>query len=263
MNMNLIIFDLGGTLIDDPFEEVLHMLYAECLEGCHYWSLGKDDLTDFFSYWREENLKTDYPFASHFLQEETWTIRGLMHLNRARGVPPAAEIPVLSLTILKRYRELARVQISAQPQLPLLREIFTWLKRVGAFVGVASNDREFATKTMLIWAGLAEFPDWVFTSEGLSKKYPKAEKPAPEFFRAIFDEIKRPLSEWDHVVYVGDSEKKDILPALSLGLCTVWYLNKRTLQNTLWIDSTAESVADYQCSDRKQLLSIFRKILKK
>ena len=91
----------------------------------------------------------------------------------------------------------------------------------------------------------------------------KAEKPAPEFFRAIFAEIKRPLSEWDHVVYVGDSEKNDILPARSLGICTVRYLNKRTPLNTLWIDSTVESVADYQCSDRKQLLSIFRKILKK
>jgi FMN phosphatase YigB (HAD superfamily) len=261
--MNLILFDLGGTLIDDPFEEVLHMLYAECLEGCHSLSLEKNDLADFFNYWREENLKTDYPFASHFLQEETWPIRGLMRLNRARGVPLAAEIPLLSLTILKRYRELARLQISVQPQLPLLKEIFTWLKRVGAVIGVASNDREFATKTMLVWADLAEYLDWVFTSEELSKKYPKAEKPAPEFFRAIFAEIKRPLSEWDHVVYVGDSEKNDILPARSLGICTVRYLNKRTPLDTLWIDSTVESVADYQCSDRKQLLSIFRKILKK
>lgn len=260
--MNLILFDLGGTLIDDPFEEVLDALYDEFLEGCHYWSLEKNDLTDFFSYWREENLKTDYPFASHFLQEETWPIRGLMRLNRATGLPPAAEIPLLSLTILKRYRELARIQISAQPQLPLFREIFTWLKRVRAIIGVASNDREFATKAMLIWADLAEYLDGVFTSERLSKKYPKAEKPAPEFFHAIFDEIKRPLSEWDHVVYVGDSEKNDILPARSLGLCTVRYLNKRTPQDALWIDSTMESVADYQCSDRKQLLGILCKILK-
>lgn len=262
MRKNLIIFDLGGTLIDDPFDVVLHILYAECLKGCHYWPLEKDDLADFFNYWREENMKIDYPFASHFLQEEIWPIRSLMRLNRARGVPPAGDIPLISLTILKMYRELARIQISTQSQLPLLREIFTWLKRVGAFIGVASNDREFATRTMLIWAGLAEFPDWVFTSEGLSKKYSKAEKPAPEFFRAIFDEIKQPLSEWDHVVYVGDSEKNDILPARSLGLYTVRYLNKRTSQNTLWIDSTMKSVADYQSSDRKQLLSIFRKILK-
>ena len=32
MNMNLVLFDLGGTLIDDPFEEVLNKLYNECLK---------------------------------------------------------------------------------------------------------------------------------------------------------------------------------------------------------------------------------------
>lgn len=261
--MNLILFDLGGTLIDDPFEEVLNALYAECLDGGHYWHIEKDALADFFNYWHEENLKTDYPFASHFLQEETWSIRALMRLNRTRGVPSTAEIPLLSLIILKRYRELARIQISTQPQLPLLKQIFAWLKSAGVIIGVASNDRKFATETMLVWAGLAEYLDWIFTSEGLSEKYPKAEKPALEFFHAIFNEIKRPLTEWHKIIYVGDSEKNDIIPARSFAICTVRYLNKRNLQNASWVDTTLESIADYQCSDREQLLGIFRKILKK
>ena len=261
--MNLILFDLGGTLIDDPFEEVLNALYSECLESYNCLHLEKDALTEFFKYWREENLKNDYPFASHFLQEETWPLRAFMRLNRTREIPPTAEIPLLSLTALKRYRELACIQISKQPQLPLLKKIFIWLKSVGVTVGVASNDRKFATKTMLTWADLTGYLDYIFTSEELSEKYPKAEKPAPEFFHAIFNEIKRSITKWDNIIYVGDSEKNDILPARSLDLCTVRYLNKKNLQNAFWIDATVESMADFQYSDRKQLLNIFRKILKK
>ena len=259
--MNTILFDLGGTLIEDPFEDVLSALYHEYLKA-NFANMEKDALMDFFSYWRDENLGTDYAFASHFLQEETWPLRALLRLSRTKGVPRHDEIPLLSVTILKRYRELAHRQIESQPQLPMLKNLLTWLKGAGAKIGVASNDREFAARTMLTWADLAEPFDWIFTSEGLSETYPKAEKPAPEFFHAVLREINQSRSEWSQTVYVGDSERNDIIPARSLGIRTVRYLNRRNLQKSSWLDTSTESIADYQCSDRAELPSIFRKILR-
>jgi FMN phosphatase YigB (HAD superfamily) len=259
--MNLALFDLGGTLIDDPFDDVLQLMRSDILEEFKKWKLGEDAVTEFLACWREANLKSDHPFASHFLQEETWIAESLINLHHTRTTPPFQEIPMLSLTILKRYRELASVQIFNQPQLATLRQLLKWLRSAGTVVGVASNDRGFATRTMLIWANLAEFMDWIFTSEGLSKKYLKAEKPAPEFFRAVFSELNRPLSAWDLVFYVGDSEKNDILPANSLGIHTVRFLNKANPKNASWLDTTVASLAEYQCTDREQLQAIFRKAL--
>ena len=259
--MNLVLFDLGGTLIDDPFEDVLRMIHSDVLAEFKNRKLEEEAVTEFLVCWRGANLKTDYPFASHFLQEETWIAEALMNLHRARAIPPVQEIPLLSLTILKRYRELASVQIGNQPQLTALRQLLEWLKSTGTVVGVASNDREFATRTMLTWANLARFMEWVFTSEGLSRKYAKAEKPAPEFFHAVFSELNRPLGEWDRVFYVGDSEKNDIIPANSLGIRTVRFLNKGNRDNASWLDTTMASLADYQCTERDQLLDVFRKAL--
>jgi FMN phosphatase YigB (HAD superfamily) len=259
--MNLILFDLGGTLIDDPFEDVLILIDPFLRAEFTNRNIGEDAVAEFLANWREANLKSDHPFASHFLQEETWITEALLHLHRSRAVPPIQEIPVLSLTILGKYRDLAATQIGGQSQLPILRQLLQWLKTPETVVGVASNDREFATRTMLIWADLERFMDCVFASEGLSRKYAGAEKPAREFFLAIFAALNRPISSWNRVFYVGDSEKNDIIPAHSLGIRTVRFINKSNPINASWIDKTLTSVADYRCNERAQLQEIFRNAL--
>jgi FMN phosphatase YigB (HAD superfamily) len=259
--VNLVLFDLGGTLIDDPFEGVLREIRSDLVAEFRNWKLEEDSVAEFLASWREANLKSDHPFASHFLQEETWIAEALVDLYRARAIPPMQEIPLLSLTVLRRYRELAAIQIGAQPQLAALRRLLEWLRTEETVVGVASNDREFATRTMLILANLDKYMEWVFTSEGLSKHYAGAEKPAPEFFQAIFSELGRPLSAWDSVFYVGDSEKNDIIPAHSLGIRTVRFLNKGNPKDATWLDTTLASLAEYQCTEREQLQDIFRSAL--
>jgi len=259
--MNLVLFDNGGTLVDDPFDDVLAMLYPECLDAGLKLGLTTDDLPELFNYWREENSTTDYPFASHYLQEETWIVNSLLRLNTTRGTPDISDIPLISLSFLRRYRELARMQISKQPQLPLVRELFAWLKSTNIAIGVASNDREYSTNSIMAWTGLSRYLDWIFSSEGLSKKYPKAEKPRPEFFNAILKEIKRPITEWSCVLYVGDSERNDILPAKAAGITTIRYINEQNPKNSSWVDPTMDSVADYRCSERSQILSMLQAIL--
>lgn len=256
--VNLILFDLGGTLIDDPFDDVLTLIHPIIRAEFMNRNIDEDAVPEFLANWREANLKSDHQFASHFLQEETWITEALLRLHHSRAIPPTQEIPFLSLTILRKYRELAAAQIGGQPQLSVLRELLQWLKTPETVVGVASNDREFATRTMLIWGDLERFTDCVFTSEGLSRKHAGAEKPAQEFFLAIFTELNRPIRLWNRVFYVGDSEKNDIIPARVLGIRTVRFINRSNPTSASWIDKTLTSVADYQCDERGQLLEIFR-----
>jgi FMN phosphatase YigB (HAD superfamily) len=256
--MNLILFDLGGTLIDDPFTDVLKKLQQECLKAPESVHLRGDCITNLFNYWRKENFKKDFAFASHFLQEESWLTSSLMLLNSSKGIPHLADLPLTSVTLLKRYRELAQVHISSQTQLPSLRKTLKILKMEGAIIGVASNDREFATRAMLTWANLFKYFDWVFSSEHLSEKYRGAQKPNLEFFQAIFSEIGKPIEEWNHVIYVGDSESNDILPARRMGFQTIRYVNKLNPRNSVWTDATMTTVADYRYSDRGQSLKAIR-----
>jgi FMN phosphatase YigB (HAD superfamily) len=259
--MDLVLFDSGGTLIDDPFRDVLQDLRPECA-GVQHFPKEADTVATFFEYWQQENLQTNFPFASHFLQEEAFIVTALTQLNASHGVPDLGWIPVISVALLKRYRELAFLQISRQPQMPLLRELLVRLKALRVNVAVASNDRDSAARAMLYWAGLIDHLDWVLTSEGLSRKYANAEKPKLEFFHAIFEEIGRPLAGWDRVVYVGDSEKNDIVPARQLGIVTIRYVD-RQVQRATWLHNPSESAAEHCFTERKQLSEIISLVLRK
>ena len=256
MKKDLILFDNGNTLIDDPFDEVLEILH----EDKSFMPLKRKDLERFFEYWREENSNTKFPFASNFLQEETWIINSLMRLELEDKT--IKEIPFISLYILKKYRQLAKAHIKGQPQFPLLRQIFSSLKSKGIIIGIGSNDREFAARTMLIWADLFKYFDFIFTSEGLSRKYPDAEKPSPLFFKAIFEELNTPLPELRNVIYVGDSEENDVIPVKSLGISSVRYINSKALSDSECRDLFSNSRADFKFYDRKKLLALLYKILR-
>ncbi|HWX10085.1 MAG TPA: HAD family hydrolase, partial [Gaiellaceae bacterium] len=52
---------------------------------------------------------------------------------------------------------------------------------------------------------------------GSSERW-KVEKPAPEFFERIVDEVERPVAE---IAYVGDRVDNDVLPAKRAGMFAV------------------------------------------
>lgn len=255
--MSLVIFDVGGTLIDDPFVRVIDRMRNE---GRAYLPLEAKGRSAFFDHWNRENRDFDFPFASHFAQEESWVVRSLNHVRSEQGVPEPRDIPMIAPAVLRRYRQLARKDLQAQRQLPLLRRLFKWLSSMGVVVCIGSNDRDWATRAMLDWVGLAPFVDRVFTSEGLSEKHPGAEKPNPKFFRAMLLELERSLEGWSKVVYVGDSEERDIKPAKALGITTVRYLGRPPYQSP-WAHWSPRSVADYRVRDRSELQRTLQEIL--
>ena len=259
MNKKIIFFDLGGTLIDDPFPETIKLLQKYCIETS-ILPFPFSDQKKFFNYWIAANREIDFSFASHFLQEEIWPAKAFLKLQSTCNTPPKKDIPLLSVSILKLYRELAIQQIKNQPQMNLLRRLLQQLKKSDIELGVASNDREFATSALLSYAGMIEYFDYIFTSEGLSEKKSGAEKPSTKFFQAIFHKISSSIDQFDVALYVGDSERNDILPAQSIGFQTLRYINKRNI-SALWIDETEKTVADFKAENHKDFFPILSELL--
>jgi hypothetical protein len=81
--MILLLFDCGGTLVNDPFPSTMRELAN--------YSLNDPDLSErlvwksFLEYWKDENATFNFPLASHFLQEELWIIRALGRLANERA----------------------------------------------------------------------------------------------------------------------------------------------------------------------------------
>ncbi len=240
--MATICLDLGGTLIDDPFCTALKILKQEMRDGslpCPFPSRLIDSL---FDAWAEENWNYNFPFASHFLQEEVWLARAAFSTNKSNSLELDGHLPAWLPTILRRYREVASQVISKQPQLPFLRATIKRLRNEGHAVGVASNDRAFATSAMLTYAQIKTELNFIYTSEWLSRQHPGAEKPAAEFFRAICVELEQVGISTSQLIYVGDSELNDIVPVLKVGWLPVRFFNANQPAAT-WLVTSNSTIA--------------------
>lgn len=178
-----VLFDLGGTLIFDPFFEVLSRRERDLRAGRIRSPFPSNRIGTFPEDRATVNNELNFPFAAHFLQEEVFIWQTI--LRRIEDVDPAvrADLPVVIAELLVAYRSLARKVVAEQSHLGLLRKILAWLTDRGATLGVASNDREYGTQALLARAGLAPFFRFVFTSEGLSQRHEGAENPRRSFSR--------------------------------------------------------------------------------
>lgn len=244
--MATICVDLGGTLIDDPFSRAIDCVKQIVRGGALPFPFPDRFIDKFFAEWTDENSKFDFPFASHFLQEEVWPMRAALKITSVYGLGAEARLPQMLPSILNCYRASVKELIAQQPQLGILRSAIASLRGEGHCIGVASNDREFATRAMLAWTELDVNVGFVFTSERLSRRYPGAEKPALEFFRAIECELAELGKVGAPVIYVGDSELKDILPSTAAGWRAVRFFNpNQTRSCATWLgggDTTAAPI---------------------
>lgn len=260
--MIAVLFDNGGTLTDDPFEDAIELLRSErVLADLEAAGLPPVLSDRFLDLWCEENDSHSFPFASHFIQEETWIGRALMRLGDAEGRPDPGEVPELAPRILRRYRAVVRRLVAAQPQVGPLIAVLRSLKERGCIVGVASNDRTFATRALMAWTGYASFLDFVLVSEELSTAAERIEKPDPRFFARSLERLGERGMTPSRVVYVGDSEANDISAPRSLGFTTVRYINRNNPKSRAWLDHSQTTAADYVYRSVDELPALFDTIL--
>lgn len=259
----LFIFDNGSTLIDDPFQDTLARV-EQLVSDCHLANLGlsREALPEIIEAWDRENYGYSFPLASHFLQEEVWVLRALLSLSAQGRIEPGI-IPRLSPLLLHSYRNAVIDSIKEQRDYTVVRKCLEFVRSRGAVTGVASNDREFATRAMLSWVDLLDHFDWVFTSEGMSLASQKQiEKPSNEFFT----ELERIAFPSKHAatkrvkVYIGDSEENDVIAPQRLGYITVRVFNERNNPNAIWLDDPKDTKADYYIYEHGDLMDVITKI---
>lgn len=244
-------------MIDDPFDDIVTAPeFVELVQDAVPQLRHAGDCANFVERWRDANRKIDFRFASHFAQEEVWIQKALHDI----GTDDRALL-VSSVSILGIYRSRLSAAISSQRSLPIVRQTLQWLRSLGVQVHLASNDRRFATPAFVRWAGLDPFVDRIFVSEELCESVPRAEKPNAEFFLALLDELGVRQSEFHCVAYVGDSERNDIEPALKLGLVAVRYINPKSDQSKIWLDSDKVTKARYVYGHPIQLKDLLGRML--
>jgi len=211
--------------------------------------------------WAEENDRLSFPFACHFLQEEHWVTRALMRLSGPGGPIAPAAVPEIAPRALRRYRSAARRILSAQPQHSTVAAVMTQLKHAGCVVGVASNDRAFATPAIVAYTGYANLVDLVVTSEGMSTPQRRIEKPDPAFFTGTLEALRAAGFAPSRIVYVGDSEANDVETPKAMGWTTVRYINRLNPNARVWLDHRETTAADYSYENFTEMPELFARIL--
>jgi len=259
------VFDNGGTIIDDPFPESLLRLRAQAESG-EFSSLPicEEICLLVFDHWEHHNRTYTFPLASHFLQEEVWILRALLTLSE-KNVLARADIPLIAPPLLYAYRRAAKTVIAAKPTHRFMASALEKIRRAGGKCCVASNDREFATRAMLGWAGLLDKFDWVVTSEGLSGLAGElVEKPNQRFFELLESTAlgDGESTEGRKLIYVGDSEQNDIRVPGQRGYTTVRYINSTNDSSAVWIDATKNTAADYSFTSASEIPDLVDRIIR-
>jgi HAD superfamily hydrolase (TIGR01549 family) len=205
---DVVAFDFGNTLLLDPFDETLGRIGDEVrsaltLHGC---DASESDL---FVAWTQANREVNFQYASHFMQEEPIVQEALKRLGM-----PSQERALAAPEVLRVYREAFK---SVLEELPMeeTRAMLRDLKGRGKGLVVLSNDREFATPTMLRWMGLFDCFDLVLTSEEMG-----LEKPDPRIFEVLSQRLR---CAKQRIVYVGDDPLRDVSAGKSAGLSVILY----------------------------------------
>jgi len=248
-DVKVIVFDLGNTLIFSPLREVLAR-EEKIIQAL----LSKQGLKFNFEYikeqWEKADVEVNFPFASHFLQEEPIIQAWLKQL----GVPPTRRA-LLAPEILVAYRKgLKRFLEGKFTHYKELFEILKYLKDIGKQLLVMSNDREFATISMLEWLGIAKYFDHVITSEEVG-----VEKPDPKIFDRVMDLADVQCKE--QVMFVGDDPDRDVAGSKKYGFYTVLFAPPQEyLKSTTWREYSQGTFIepDYQIvklSDLKNIVA--------
>jgi FMN phosphatase YigB (HAD superfamily) len=249
-----LVFDLGGTLVFDPFDETIARLLRPPLRQKLHAGLIPEVVDDFVDRWKRENTEFNFRFASHFLQEEVWIARAAWAAYDAGKVVSTKLYPIWSTELLSTYRAVALDVIANQPHLPDLRHALSVAKKRGYVLMVASNDRFFSTIAMLDVAGIRRYFNRVLTSEQLSFTNAGAEKPSPLFFDTLHKEIGLQF-EVSRIFYLGDDETRDICSIQDLPMRSVRFFGNPSSSKS-WLDNSQNTQAKLSYSNYAELAAL-------
>lgn len=204
-----VIFDYGGTIDSrgDHWSEIIWDGYRHA--GVE---VSKEDFRDAYVY--AERALAKYPYIRpHHDFLDLLRIKMRLELDElaARGLFPAKKVHEVAEQVASYCYDYARKCVSeARPVLEEIRRRGIPMVLVSNFYGNISSV-------------LADFGLDIFFPTIIESAVVGVRKPDPAIFGLGVDAIGLPASE---VLVVGDSLRKDILPARSLGCQTAWIKGK-------------------------------------
>lgn len=218
----VIVFDQGNTLLMDPFPAVMKLQKSRFQHVCNSRGVVLN-IERMISEWTRSNSRINYPYISHFYQEEPILQDALRNLGIKDDI-----VAILALELLIEYRIGLRKVIEIDPRTQEVRKTLEALQGKGKRLGVFSNDRSVALGFILDIMRIRPVFEYIETSESIA-----VEKPNPRVFENIirFFDVQPKM-----VAYVGDDPIKDIEAAKVQGLMTIQYQVDRKAYNEPWRD---------------------------
>ncbi len=205
-----IAFDIGNTLVLDPFDAVLRMKATEIRHM--FSSFGYKFTSDeIIKAWQESNEAVNYRFISHFYQEKPIIGQCMEFLGVEKQHRRSIGTQLLII-----YRSGLKPAVLAVNDGRNLRETLGELKQLGKRLAVFGNGRQKAVELFIKWLGIDPFFTQVSTSEKLG-----IEKPDEIAFNYI---LKMLGTVRERCIYVGDDPVNDICPAKAAGMLAVRYV---------------------------------------
>jgi HAD superfamily hydrolase (TIGR01549 family) len=205
----VVVFDQGNTLIMDPFLKVMDLQKSIFQEVCRGNGVNVN-VFDLEEAWKNANREVDYPFCTHFTQEEPVIQFALRNLS-----VPEDTAAILGPDLLREYRNGLKKVIVGDPLTKEVKSTLESLAAGGKKLGVFSNDRIIGLGLLLRTMGIRSLFQYIETSEEIG-----IEKPDPRVFERM---IKFFQTDPQNITYVGDDPIRDIDPAKSLGLKAILY----------------------------------------
>jgi len=240
-----IAFDLGNTLVPDPFDKTISRKSVEFRSAFakHGISLASKAIADA---WSEANSAVHGPHMCHFFQEAPI----LSHFLEKLGIDGALR-PDISASLLIAYRSALKTVVVSDPAAAEAREALAALRRSGKRLIVFSNGRQRFVELLLQWTGLAGYFDMITASEKIG-----IEKPDPRTFSYMLNALGTPP---ERSAYVGDDMANDIVPSMKAGMKGILF-KPSTAVSTPWrnYDAKVKTRPDAAISSLGALLQIIR-----
>jgi HAD superfamily hydrolase (TIGR01549 family) len=210
LSVDGIAFDVGNTLIPDPFDLVLKRKSFEMKRA--FSRLGHDfserEITDA---WSGANMKINYPHIDHFYQEPA-IVKHCLDLLKVDGAGKAQ----LAIELLIIYRSGIQSAIASDKRIDHIRNVLSELRDAGKRLVAFGNGRQKPVELYLSWAGLREYFKTVSSSEKIG-----FEKPDIKVFNYMLHALGTVPARG---MYVGDDPVNDILGAKKAGMLAVQYV---------------------------------------
>jgi HAD superfamily hydrolase (TIGR01549 family) len=217
--IDAMVADYGNTLVLDPFLRILRTRSGEFQKLLDVEGYGVS-WQRIAQLWTKKNCEINYPFISHFYQEEAIVKLVL----RDAGVMADKDVGKTSSNLLEEYRRGFREILARDKRRIEVAQTLDFLRNKHVKLAVASNEKQSALELGLTYYGIRDFFDSVLSSETIG-----VEKPDVRFFSYVLETVgSRP----ETTIYVGDDPARDIVPAKKIGMTTVLYIPPRKYPGT-------------------------------